>query len=186
MCKQQRQSVFISSLIDEDSRWKLPLEPVDGHVYVVDSDTDTGDDSHSTSGDIRIKEWEYAVSACHVGGKHWTLAIIDLYKREYIIYDPLNDDIWIDMTRERCIDVLIPAVEKWRRQVAAVEKYPYTRFDWSMNVLNGLIQGDTNSCGVAVLAVASSYLFVGMDDPLINFSERLPVAETNLFRLRVL
>jgi hypothetical protein len=186
MCKQQRQSVFISSLIDEDSRWRIPVEPVDGHVYVVDSDIDTGDDANSMGGEVRIKEWELAVSACHVGGKHWTLAIIDLYKREYIIYDPLNDDIWIDMTRERCIDVLLPAVEKWRRQVSAIEKYPYTRIDWSMNVLRGPIQGDYNSCGVAVLAVASSYMLVGMDDPLLNFTSRLPTAETNLLRLRIL
>lgn len=183
-CKQHAGAACISSFVTTNHKWELPLEPARGQVVVVEGDNEYFSDESQT---IEYKEWRKVFSVCHVGGNHWTLVIIDISMNDIVIYDPLNEETWVDMTRERCETILIPIVEDWRHRYADAMNYEYVKWKfWNWRILNGPTQSDGNSCGIFVLAVAWCYLFEGIQHPFIQHQGNVPVEESAIYRLRIL
>ncbi|RLN02859.1 hypothetical protein BBJ28_00021202 [Nothophytophthora sp. Chile5] len=142
MCAEHGNAACIGSLVSTSMSWHIPV-------------------------DVSL-HYDCLVTPVNHGRAHWTLVLIDLKSAEVTIYDPMESPTWISMTRERVESVVIPAVDEWRANHFALLNpvpegepplSPPAAPSWKDPVTHcGPRQGDSDSCGVLVVAMARCFL----------------------------
>jgi hypothetical protein len=146
-----------------------------------------GEEAQSLGVKRRLRAWELVVCACHVGGNHWNLAIINVTTSEVFVFYLKQSEQWADDTLHRCEQSIVQIVVHSRQRFAAASSLPYEKVEECRKTAErGRVQADSSLCGMFTLAMAWSFMFHQFEHPFAQFHVKLGRNEADNFRLRLL